>query len=226
MGRRGTKNKIIIALDGMSRKKAVDIAKDLSGLVWGFKVNDLLFEDPSIIGSLKKFGNVFADVKLYDIPNTVSNSVARLSAAGADMISIHAIGGIEMMKAAKKASGKSEILGITVLTSTRRNSGTKKTILKLAKNAVISDVDGVVCSGQDLVTVSKVKGLAEKLKVVPGIRPIWYRKKDDQKRTVTPRDAIIQGADLIVVGRPIVNAANPVKKIKIINKEIESVWVS
>ena len=99
------KHKIIVALDGISEKEALRMAKILKGRVWGFKVNDLLFEDGRIIAKLKKFGNVFADAKLHDIPNTVGNSVARLSRAGADMITVHGSGGIEMMKAAKQSAG-------------------------------------------------------------------------------------------------------------------------
>src|SRR3989338_11221623 len=99
------KNRIIIALDKISIKESLKIARDVTGLVWGFKINDLLFEDMKIIPWLKKFGRVFADVKLYDIPNTVSNSVKKLSAQGANIITVHTSGGVEMMRAAKQNAG-------------------------------------------------------------------------------------------------------------------------
>ncbi|MDP3730979.1 MAG: orotidine-5'-phosphate decarboxylase [bacterium] len=193
-------NKIIIALDGMSEVEALRIAKLLKGKVWGFKINDLLFADPGIIKKLKKFGNVFADAKLYDIPNTVANSVRRLSAVGADMITVHASGGIEMMRAAKENAGHSKILAVTVLTSFKGSQN--KIVLKLAREAEKAGLDGIVCSGHELKYVSKLP----LLKVVPGIRPKGYNRKDDQKRTVTAEEAVKLGADYLVIGRPIINS--------------------
>lgn len=189
----------IVALDGISEKEALGIARLLKGRVWGFKVNDLLFENIGIIGKLKKFGKVFADAKLYDIPNTVANGVRRLSAAGADMITVHASGGVEMVRAAKKAAGRSKILAVTVLTSFIRNQS--KNVLKLAEDAKRAGADGIVCSGHELKYLAKFS----LLKVVPGIRPKWYKEKDDQKRTMAPEEAIKLGADFLVIGRPIIN---------------------
>ena len=196
-------NKIIVALDGISEKEALRIARLLKGLVWGFKVNDLLFESLGVIVKLKKFGNVFADAKLYDIPNTVTNSVRKLSTTGADMITVHASGGVEMMKAAKRSAGKSKILAVTVLTSFQGNQ--KKMVLKLVRDAEKAGLDGIVCSGLELKYLAKFS----LLKVVPGIRPKDYNKKDDQKRTVTPKEAIKLGADYLVIGRPITKSKDP-----------------
>lgn len=109
------KGSLIIALDGITSKEALEIARKLKGRVWGFKIGDLLYQDNSLIQKLKKFGHVFVDVKLYDIPNTVANSVKRLSRAGADMITVHASGGIPMMKAAKQNAGKSKIINEKLL---------------------------------------------------------------------------------------------------------------
>lgn len=186
------------------------MAKILKGRVWGFKVNDLLFEDGRIIAKLKKFGNVFADAKLHDIPNTVGNSVARLSRAGADMITVHGSGGIEMMKAAKQSAGESKILAVTILTS----AGTdQRKATKIARDAILAGLDGVVCSGSDLLSIERVSGSKALIKVVPGIRPNWYKKKDDQKRTVTPKEALKLGADHLVIGRPILNAKDPIRAL-------------
>lgn len=207
--------RVIIALDGMSAAWALRIARELQGLVWGFKVTDLLFEDIAIIRKLKKFGHVFADAKLYDIPNTVKNSVAKLSAAGADFITVHASGGVEMMRAAKANVGKSKIIAITVLTS--KGGNVKKEVLRLVNNAKAAGVDGVVCSAVELALISRVRGL---IKVVPGIRPLWYKNWDDQKRTATPAEAIRQGADFIVIGRPVTKAKNSRTALECIIAEI------
>lgn len=196
--------KIIVALDGISEKEAIKIAKELKGLVWGFKVNDLLFASPGIIKKLKKLGNVFADAKLHDIPNTVANSVSELSKAGADIITVHASGGIEMMKAALRHRGKSKIIAVAVLTSIKKADN----FLKLFGYAKKANVDGVVCSAPELKYVKKPF-----IKIVPGIRPDWYNTKDDQSRTATPMEAINLGADLIVIGRPILNSGNPRKAV-------------
>lgn len=204
-------NKIIVALDGVSEKKAIEIAKRLKGLVWGFKVNDLLFESPSIIKKLKKFGKVFADTKLHDIPNTVANSVAKLSRAGADLITVHASGGVEMMRVAKKNAGRSKVIAVTVLTSLKNTNN----FVKLVKDIKAAGVDGVVCSAHELKFFKKEKFL----KIVPGIRPTWYKTKDDQSRTATPKEAIASGADLIVIGRPILRSKDSVMAVNKILKE-------
>jgi len=206
----GNKSKIIVALDGISKKKALRIASILKGRVWGFKINDLLFEDATIIGKLKKFGNVFADAKLYDIPNTVAHSVARLSKAGADIITVHALGGIEMMKAAKNSAGKSKILAVTVLTSEKANS---EKVAEFTQEAFRAGVDGIICSGWNLSVIRKIIKSRFFLKIVPGIRPSWYKKKDDQKQIMTPKEALKLGADYLVIGRPILNAKNPIKAL-------------
>lgn len=198
---------IIVSLDGIPEKEALNIAKKLKGLVWGFKINDLLFSNIKIISKLKKFGNVFADAKLYDIPNTVGNSVRRLSNAGADMITVHISGGLEMLKTAKQNSGKSKIIGVTILTSFSKSNS--KIVKKYVKNAVEAKLDGIVCGGMDLKNISKYDVSKSLIKVVPGIRPTDYKKKDDQKRTVTPKKAIDLGADYLVIGRPITYSKNP-----------------
>jgi len=199
------KSSIIVALDGITVREALSIAAKLKGKVWGFKVNDLLFEGLEIITKLKKFGKVFADAKLHDIPNTVANSVAKLSKAGADMISVHSSGGIEMMKAAKLVAGKSKIIAVTVLTSSKKADN----FLKLVDYAQKTNVDGIVCSAHELKYIKK-----QFLKVVPGIRPDWYNTKNDQKRTATPAEAVSLGADFIVIGRPITKSSDPVKAIE------------
>ncbi|HET8574774.1 MAG TPA: orotidine-5'-phosphate decarboxylase [Candidatus Paceibacterota bacterium] len=201
--------KIIVALDGIDKEKALKVAHTLQGEVWGFKVNDLIFEDLEIISALKRFGKVFADVKLHDIPNTVENSVRRLSKKGADIITVHASGGVEMMKAAKRAANtnKSKIIAVTVLTSLSAEN-TKGRVEELAKEAAEAGIDGIVCSGQELEAIQNISEMRNMLKIVPGIRPSWYQVSDDQVRTTTPQKALGLGADLLVIGRPMIVQVN------------------
>jgi orotidine-5'-phosphate decarboxylase len=201
---------VVVALDGMSEKEALRIAKMFRGRVWGFKINDMLFEGTAIIGKLKKFGKVFADAKLHDIPNTVAHSVARLSKAGADIITVHGSGGVAMMQAAHRHAGTSMIVAVTMLTS---SSAVKGKVSSLVRDALRAGVDGVVCSGRDLGIVRRLSKKSPLFVIVPGIRPAWYTKKDDQKRTVTPREAVRRGADLLVIGRPILNSPDPINAL-------------
>lgn len=201
--------KVIVALDGISAKKALKIARTLKGKVWGFKVNDLLYEDISIIRKLKKFGGVFVDVKLHDIPNTVLNTVRRLSKLKTDFITVHASGGTEMMKVAKKNAGQAKIVAVTTLTSSKDSHN----VLNLVKDALKAGVDGIVCSGLELRAISRIRGTKALLKIIPGIRPKSYKKSDDQFRKVTPSRAIKLGADYLVIGRPITKSKDPLKTL-------------
>ena len=220
--------KIIIALDGMSVSRALKIAKLLSGKAWGFKVNDLLHNPKFQIKNLKKYGHVFIDAKLHDTPNTVFNSVRQLSRQGVEMITVHASGGFDMMKSAKQAAlrraqGKTKIIAVTVLTSI--GGDVRNKVLKLARDAQEAGVDGIVCSAHELKYLKNIKPINKiqggLLKIVPGIRPSWYGKKDDQKRSATPKEALRAGADYLVIGRPITQAKDPVKALASVNPEKE-----
>ena len=197
-----SKSKVIVALDGMPVQRALTLARHLRGLVWGFKVNDLLFTD--IMPKLKRSGRVFADAKLHDIPNSVANSVRRLSSLGVNMITVHSSGGRDMMRAAVKVRGRSDIIAVTVLTSQK---GDRLLFKKRVSDARASGVQGIVCSAHEL----PVNGMKT---IVPGIRPDGYSKKDDQKRTATPKQAIGAGADYLVIGRPITDANNPLMVLR------------
>src|SRR3989338_2649345 len=167
------KNPIIVALDGLTSAAALEMAALLSGKVWGFKITDLLFESTEIISKLKNFGQVFADAKLHDIPKTVAGEVKKLSAAGSDLITVHAAGG-------------SKILAVTVLTSLDENlakdifnKNVKDLVLSFAEEIKRASLDGLVCSGHELLSLKDINGL---IRVVPGIRPSWFSEADDQKR--------------------------------------------
>lgn len=222
--------RIIIPLDGMPKEQALELAKKLRDHVWGFKVNDLLLDcGVSIIQTLKAWGKVFADPKLHDIPNTVSNAVKKLGAAGADLITVHASGGAKMIEAAVAEAGEDKILAVTLLTSLSNDDAlgiyrrsAEDTVLSLARSAAYAGAYGIVCSPQELLIIGKTPELRTLRKVIPGIRPSWYGSADDQQRTSTPQGAVEAGAHLLVIGRPITGADDPVEAAQRINEELAS----
>ena len=222
-----TKQNLIVALDKVSADRALEIADQLSGQVWGFKVNDLLVkEGPSIIKKLKAHGRVFADPKLHDIPNTVANSVSVLESAGADLITVHSSGGPSMLEAAVKSCGQSKILAVTVLTSLspeecqsvylKKPDRLVPDFVKLARD---SGVAGIVCSPME---IESVRSLVPQdfIVLTPGIRPGWYQKADDQSRTSTPSAALEAGSNFLVIGRPICEDSDPLAAVKKIEAEL------
>lgn len=221
--------KIIVALDDLSREDALLLADKLSTENVIFKANDLLDDGGAdIIMSLKNKGGVMADPKLHDIPNTVKNRVKKYAATNPDFITVHASGGIAMMRAAVENCGDSKILAVTVLTSLNEKECTinlggpiKAKVLQYARNAALAGVHGIVCSPKELEFLSQFPELKTLIKVTPGIRPGWHLDpKDDQSRVTTPADAIKMGADYIVIGRPIVKAKDPLQAIRDTQKEI------
>lgn len=225
--------KIILPLDGMTPEKALPLIKKVKDYIWGVKLNDMLdVFGLSIISTIKDMGvKVFADPKLHDIPNTVKNRIIHYREMKVDMITVHASGGMDMMKIAKDNAGKMVVLAVTVLTSLsaeecERIYGKKprNQVSYLHDMAFMSDIDGIVCS------LEEIKYIKERnmIRVIPGIRPKWYTKKsntlkDDQKRKATPKEAIKLGADYLVIGRPITMSPNPLKALKRTIKEMEEV---
>ena len=226
--------RVILALDGMSKAQALELARMLEGALWGCKVNDLLLDEGlEIVRGLKKFGRVFADPKLHDIPNTVANGVKKLAAAGADLITCHASGGQKMLTAAAKAAGAAKILAVTVLTSlgeedTRQiyRSNVREAVTDFARSALAAGVAGVVCSPNELSLLAQEPVLRSLLKVTPGVRPLWHVKPDDQTRVTTPAEALRQGADYIVVGRPVIEHGDPREAVRLLNEELDAVNAS
>ncbi|MFH1173324.1 MAG: orotidine-5'-phosphate decarboxylase, partial [bacterium] len=228
------KPEIMLALDGMSIDDAILLAKKLSGLGAIFKVNDLLDTDYGlkIIPMLSEFGLVVADAKYHDIPDTVDRRVAKCASYKPFAITIHASGGIAMMRAAVKSAGESKIMAVTVLTSISEevsniNFGapTKAKVLQYAREAVLAGVHGIVCSVKELNFLahkdySETHGL---IKMTPGIRPPDLTvKNDDQARTGNIVDAIT--SDYLVIGRPITKANDPVEAFKTIQQQIDEAW--
>ena len=232
-----SKDRIIFPLDFPdidSARKYIEILRDNIGL---FKVGLELFvkEGPSILSIIKKEGRakIFLDLKFHDITETVKGAMKSANALGAEFITVHCDEGRRLLESAvESASGKTKVLGVTVLTSLSGESlkeiGMReefqdplKLVLHRARIAKSAGCAGVVCSGLEASFVRKEFG-KDFIIVTPGIRPSWsVIKNDDQQRIVTPSDAIKAGADYIVVGRPIRTAKDPVDAVKRIEKEIE-----
>lgn len=226
------KEKIIVALDVNSLKKAEELIKTLSNHVKIFKVGMELFYScgPKIIDLIKKYDKeIFLDLKLHDIPNTVYSSSKAITKLGVYMFNVHSSGGRDMMKACVEASEEESeklgmsrpiILGVTVLTSIDKaileeigiNKSPEEQILSLARLVKDSGLDGVVASPKEASSIREKIG-KDFLIVTPGVRP-QGSEKGDQKRVSTPNDAIASGADYVVIGRPIIKAKEPIKVIE------------
>ncbi len=224
--------KLALALDTIDIEEARKILDEIKNTDLIIKVGYALFiKYGSQIVDIVKERNfeLFLDLKLHDIPNTVYNGVLSAVKLGVDYLTIHTLGGKEMLDKAVQAKANSslKLLGVTILTSHTEDYlefletklSMKQMVLKLAKTAIDSGIDGIVCSPQE---VKFLKENIEKnfIAVVPGIRPEGY-EKGDQKRTATPAEAVKNGADIIVVGRPILKSDNKNKVIKNIIGDIE-----
>lgn len=219
------RDQLIVALDVADAKSAKKIVYRLGKEVLFYKVGMRLFtqEGPHFISWLKKKNKkVFLDLKFHDIPNTVAQAIESATKLGVDLLTVHAAGGAEMLQAAAKAARESskkfkqkrpKIFAVTVLTSIDDLSfmGIHKKVsdqvLNLAKLSSQAGIDGVVCSPEEIRMIKKKFG--KKLKVLsPGIR-FGQNSKDDQKRIATPQKALADGADYLVMGRPVLLAENP-----------------
>jgi len=218
--------RIIIALDVETRAQALALVRELAD-ARVFKVGLELFtaEGPELLKDIQALDkDVFLDLKLHDIPNTVAEAARIGVRHGAYMMTIHTSGGEEMMaKAAQVARAEAEkrgtrkpiLLGVTILTSLKNEelaaigmvSDTAAQVGRLAKLAKKAGMDGVVCSAQEIELVRKDVG-PEFLIVTPGIRPAWAAAQD-QKRVMTPAEAVAKGSDYLVIGRPITQAPSP-----------------
>lgn len=218
--------KIIVALDVNTKDEAFSLIRQLEG-VEIFKVGLKLFtaEGPSLLEEIRALGKkAFLDLKLHDIPNTVAGAAKMATRHGVHMLTLHASGGREMMeKAVESASQEAEkenrakpiLLAVTVLTSLKSEhleeigmtADPGRQVLRLANLARESGVEGVVCSPQEIEMVKR-ELRSDFLVIAPGIRPSWSAAQD-QKRIMTPSQAIQKGADYMVIGRPITQAPSP-----------------
>ncbi|WP_124727685.1 orotidine-5'-phosphate decarboxylase [Staphylospora marina] len=229
--------RVIVALDLPDAEAAEHLLAKLLPRKPFIKVGYQLFYavGPAWVARKKEAGfPVFLDLKLHDIPNTVKKGVESLGRLGVDLLTLHASGGSAMMEAAREAAEKTasgthrtRLLAVTQLTSTDREMlndelgipGTVgEHVLRLARLAQRSGVDGVVCSGHEVRRIKEVTGSGF-LAVTPGIRPAGT-DAGDQKRIMTPSLAIKEGADFLVVGRPVTGAADPAAAYEAILREI------
>jgi len=214
--------RIYVALDYHNRIQADAMVSQLDPQRVGLKVGKELFttEGPDWVAEQVERGfSVFLDLKFHDIPNTVAKAVAAAARLNVDIINVHASGGLKMMQAAKQALADVEkpplLIAVTVLTSMDETDlqgigidrSVEQQVLKLAQLAEQAGLDGVVCSAQEAEMLHQRFGNEFKL-VTPGIRPA-DAQRDDQKRTLTPSEAVDRGVDYMVIGRPITQSDNP-----------------
>jgi orotidine-5'-phosphate decarboxylase len=216
------RNPIIVALDVPDAEAALNLARQLAPAVGAFKIGKELFVSagPDVVRAIRDEGGaVFLDLKFHDIPNTVARAVAAAARLDVAMLTIHASGGRDMMVAAEAAAQEMDnpplVLGVTVLTSMDSNDLSEiglaedpaAQVERLAQLAAEAGLRGLVCSPREISTLRKVLPREVQL-VTPGIRPKGS-DADDQKRTLTPAEAIAAGADWLVIGRPITAAKDP-----------------
>ncbi|WP_185231185.1 orotidine-5'-phosphate decarboxylase [Teredinibacter franksiae] len=214
--------RLLVALDYKDSAQCLSLVEQLNPADCRLKIGKELFTacGPSIVESVQKLGfDVFLDLKFHDIPNTVAGAVSSAAALGVWMVNVHALGGQRMMEAAREALQQSRqaplLIAVTVLTSMDdadlRGLGiedsAEQLVARLAQLAKTSGMDGVVSSAMEVAGMKQALGSAF-LSITPGIRPA-SAEKDDQRRVVTPEQAMANGSDYIVVGRPITQAENP-----------------
>ena len=231
--------KLILALDVSEHDYALELVNKFEEYVGIFKVGLELFTScgPRIVDDINKKGKkVFLDLKFHDIPNTVSKAAVAATRLGVHMFNLHASGGFEMMQICrekvievclKENLARPKILGVTVLTSISREiirddlgiqHGLRTHVRHLAALALKAGLDGVVASAREVEVIRNHCGKGF-LIVTPGIRPSWT-PPDDQKRTMTPKEAVREGADYLVIGRAILQQPDPIKAVELIALEI------
>ncbi len=219
-----------IALDFNSFKTFKEFVDKVIDIHKFFKVGLELFvsEGFKVIDYLKnKEAVVFLDLKLEDIPNTIKKTVKVLDNFEIDYLTLHISGGREMLISARESTNKIKLLGVSVLTSLSQedlydvgiNLPLSAVVMKRVFLAKECNLDGVVISGNFIEKVKQTIG-KKFLVVVPGIRPEFYKEKDDQKQVITPKEAIKKGADFLVVGRAITNSQDPISAIMKLKEEI------
>jgi orotidine-5'-phosphate decarboxylase len=225
--------RVIVALDFPDAKGALALAQRLDPQQCRVKVGKELYTaaGPSLVEQLQRAGfAVFLDLKFHDIPNTVAGACAAAAQLGVWMVNVHALGGRAMMAAAREAIAKSRkpprLVAVTLLTSMAAadladvgmTGGPQDAVLRLARLAQASGLEGVVCSPQEAGVLRRQCG-KDFLLVTPGIRPA-DAGQDDQQRVATPRAATEAGANYLVIGRPITRAPDPIAALRAINDEI------
>ena len=236
-----TNDRIIVALDVESATDAKRILSELRDRVGAFKIGLQLFTaaGPKFVQEITASGvKVFLDLKFHDIPNTVAKAAVEAAKLGVWMFNVHTAGGSEMMRRTSNEVGeygdrtgavRPLIIGVTVLTSSNAETlneiglvgDLEKQVVKLAQLARASGLDGVVASPREVTAIQKAIKDTSFITVTPGIRPITATA-DDQRRVTTLRDAIANGADYVVIGRPITQAENRIHALEAMLAEPEN----
>lgn len=238
------KEKIIVALDVETADEAAQIIENLKGEVGAFKIGLQLFTSAGsqfVRETVEAGVKVFLDLKFHDIPNTAAKASVEAARLGVWMFNIHALGGSEMMRrtvgevseaCVKENLKQPKIIGVTVLTSSNEqtlietgiNQDSKRQVLNLAQLAYESGLDGVVASPLEVNLIKQNIPKKNFLVVTPGVRPKSMTsdiQDDDQKRVLSPAEAISAGADYLVIGRPILKSENPVRAVRGIIADME-----
>ncbi len=233
------KDRIFVALDTPDMARAAVLTRALSGLLGGVKLGKEFFtaQGPDGVRAVAGGERLFLDLKFHDIPNTVAGAVRAATHLRPVLLNVHAAGGPAMMQAAAEAAREAAedlevarplMLGVTVLTSmddddieaVGQRGPARDQVIRLAQLAQRNGLDGVVCSPREITALREACG-DDFILLVPGIRPGWAAK-GDQKRTMTPADALAAGADYLVIGRPITGAEDPAGAARRIAAEIGS----
>lgn len=231
--------RLVLALDVDHEREALKLVSELKDLVGTFKVGHRLYTagGPAIVRDIIKVGGrVFLDLKYHDIPNTVANAAAEAVKLGVSIFNVHALGGFDMMRAAAESARLTSenlslpapvVLAVTVLTSMddaslrkelKINRSLRREVAHLARLAQRAGLDGVVASPREISMLRRtVRGRFCIL--TPGVRPAWA-DRDDQKRIMTPGEAVAAGADYIVIGRPVLKAGDRRAAVESILQEI------
>lgn len=224
---------IVVALDFDNRQQTLELVDRLDPQKCRLKIGKELFtsEGPQLVEAVQNKGfDVFLDLKFHDIPNTCAKAVAAAANLGVWMVNVHASGGERMMNAARDALEKFQqkplLIGVTVLTSMEQSDlagigldiAPQDHVKRLAQLTKQSGLDGVVCSAQEAAMLKQLCGQDFKL-VTPGIRPS-FAAVGDQKRIMTPKQAMDAGVDYMVIGRPITQAQDPIEALNLIQQEI------
>ena len=238
---RSAKDKLIVVLDVETERRALDIFRALKDVAGMFKVGSQLFTaaGPRVVREIVGGGGrVFLDLKFHDIPNTVAAAGVEAARLGVSIFNVHACGGSEMMRrtsdavteaAEREGINRPTVIAVTVLTSADDSvlaeagfsSNATEQVRRLARLADASGMDGVVASPREVKLIREAVGRRDFVVVTPGVRPAGSAR-DDQRRVMTPAEAVRAGADYLVVGRPILNAPDPARAAREIIEEMET----
>ena len=225
--------KLIVALDFDNKATCLKLVEQLKPELCRLKVGKEMFTHfgPAIVEDLQMRGfDIFLDLKFHDIPNTVARAVSAAAGLGVWMVNVHAMGGVHMLEAARQALAgvinPPRLIAVTVLTSMDANelgvigiqSGPEQQVERLALLAKAAGLDGVVCSSQEAQLIKTVCG-KNFICVTPGIRPAGSAG-NDQRRIMTPRQALQNGSDYLVIGRPVTQAPDPLAVLELIHAQM------